>query len=93
VRTQKENGQARGAHVLESAERWTNEHEENTSERGVLTNWRAQIDGPVKTRKGRERARGTHVLESAERRTSEDTGRKRAIEGHSRPGEHRATDG
>jgi hypothetical protein len=46
----------------------------------------------VRTRKESERARVTHQLESAERQTSEDRERKRTSEGHSRPGERRATD-
>jgi hypothetical protein len=37
------------------------------------------------------RAMGTHLLERVERRISEDTERKGASEGHSRPGERRAS--
>jgi len=67
-------------------------HGRNPSERGALTNWRAQMDGQVRTRKESKRVRGTHELESADGRTSQDTEGIQASEGHSQTGEHRWTD-
>src|SRR6267142_726512 len=74
--------------------RWTDKsgHGKNLTERGALTNWRAQTDGQVRTRKESDRARGTHRLESADGQTSQDTERIRPSEGHSQTGEHRWTD-
>src|SRR6267142_2058357 len=67
-------------------------HGNNPTERGALTNWRAQTDRQVRTQKQSNRARGTHFLESADGRTSQDTETIRPSEGHSPPGERRGTD-
>jgi hypothetical protein len=67
-------------------------HGKEASERGALTSWRVQSDGPVRTRKGGEGERGTHFLESVEEWTGQDMERKRASEGHSLPGERRGMD-
>src|SRR5437879_5034517 len=52
-------------------------HGRNASQRGALTNWRAQTQRQVRTRKECEPARGTHVLESLDTETSQDTERMR----------------
>jgi hypothetical protein len=67
-------------------------HGKEASERGALTDWRAQKNGLVRTWKGSERAKGTHFLESAEECTGQDMEMKRASEGHSLPGERRRMD-
>jgi hypothetical protein len=55
------------------------------SKSGALTFWRAQVEEQMRTQKESEQARGTHGLESTEGGTNEDTERKRASEGYSRP--------
>src|SRR6266850_912085 len=46
--------------------RTDNSGQKYTTERGALTDWRAQMDGRVRTRRESDRARGTHILESAD---------------------------
>src|SRR5579863_7245980 len=64
-------------------------HGKNTSQRGALTDWRAQMERQVRTRKECEPVRGTHGLESPDGEASQDTEGMRASEGHSLPGEPR----
>ena len=58
------------AHSLPGDGRGTDlsEHEKNPTERGRLTSWRRQRQGPVRTRKESDQARCTHFLETAEKR-------------------------
>ena len=67
-------------------------HGKNASQRGALTNWRAQKQRQVRTRKECDPARGTHQLESPDIETSQDAEGMRASEGHSQTGEYRHRD-
>ena len=66
VRTQKETGQARHTHKLETVERNLSGHRKKQAKRGTLTNWRRQRDELVRTCKETEQASHTHILEMAE---------------------------
>jgi hypothetical protein len=67
-------------------------HGNKPTERGPLTNWRRQKEGPVRTRKEIDRVRGTHILETAEGGTCQDTETNRSSEGHSLSGDGRGRD-
>jgi hypothetical protein len=60
------------------------------SQRGTLTHCQAQSEGLVRRAKEGQPARGTHVLSSAEQGSGQNSERKPASEGHSRPVERRA---
>jgi len=67
-------------------------HERKGIERGTLTSWRPQREGPVRTRKETDRARCTHFLQTAEGGTCHDKKGKRLSEVHSLPGDNRGRD-
>jgi hypothetical protein len=67
--TVKENNQARETNVLDSTGEGTSQEREKITERGKLTDWRAQ--GQVRDSKETRRARVTHILEGAGRGASQ----------------------
>jgi hypothetical protein len=60
--------------------------------KGPLTYWRVQSEAQVNAHKDSEGARDSHFLDSTNAGICMGTGRKRVIEGHSRPGARRARD-
>ena len=60
-------------------------HRKKPTNRGALTFWRRQREGPVRTRKKTDRPRRTHILilETAEGGICQDTERNRPTETHS----------
>ena len=65
-------------------------HTRKPIDRGTLTFWRQESEGPVRTCKETDRPRHTHKLETAEGGTCQDTQGNRQTEVHSRTGDSRA---
>ena len=64
-------------------------HRNNPTDRGPLTSWRRQTEGPVRTPKDSDRPRPTHQLETADRATCQDTETIQPIKAHSPTGDGR----
>ena len=82
VRTAKESEYqwARGAHILESADRGTNEDSGSEQTRGTHTLENAEESASQDAKEGVRASQATHILESAEGATSENRERKKANE-------------
>ena len=67
-------------------------HRKKPTDRGALTSWRWQREGPVSTQKETDRPRHTHFLEIVEGGTCQETETNRLTDAHSHPGDGRGRD-